>query len=134
MFRSAPAHKTLIFFTLPLLRPYFSRHLRTSFHEKGWQSQEQKRMRQQNSYELSSARKLQGPRLAALYLCASVLALLAGCSRKQSPPIDGAALFRQKCASCHNDDNDMRAPVPATLHQMSRGTILGALKSGRMKW
>jgi len=28
----------------------------------------------------------------------------------------------------------MRAPVPMALHQMSRGTILAALKSGRMKW
>ena len=68
------------------------------------------------------------------YFCIGILTLLAGCSRKQAPPLDGAALFQQKCASCHNEDNDMRAPVPMTLHQMSRGTIVAALKSGRMKW
>jgi len=64
----------------------------------------------------------------------AALSLLSGCSRGQHPQIDGAALFQQKCASCHRVDNDMRAPVPETLHRMSKGTILAALKSGRMKW
>ncbi len=89
-------------------------------------------MREQNSCALSRGRKLRG--LAAGYLFTSLLVLLVGCSRKQAPPIDGAALFRQKCESCHNQDNDMRAPVPAALHQMSKATIMAALKSGRMKW
>src|SRR5579872_4704784 len=64
----------------------------------------------------------------------AALGLLSGCSRGRHPQIDGAALFQQKCASCHRDDNDMRAPVPEALHQMSRETILAALKSGRMRW
>ncbi len=57
-----------------------------------------------------------------------------GCSRKQVPPPDGAALFAKNCASCHRADNDMRAPLPEALHQMSKPAILIALKSGRMKW
>jgi polyvinyl alcohol dehydrogenase (cytochrome) len=57
-----------------------------------------------------------------------------GCSHQQAPPPDGAALFAKNCASCHTADNDMRAPVPEALHQMSKPAILIALKSGRMKW
>ncbi|HUO24751.1 MAG TPA: PQQ-binding-like beta-propeller repeat protein [Candidatus Aquilonibacter sp.] len=60
--------------------------------------------------------------------------MLTGCSRKPAPPLDGAALFTQKCASCHQRDNDMRAPEPAELHEMSKAAILAALESGRMKW
>jgi len=57
-----------------------------------------------------------------------------GCSRKQAPPPDGAALFAQNCASCHQSDNDMRAPEPEALHQMSKASIMAALESGRMTW
>ena len=62
--------------------------------------------------------------------------LLAGCSRKQAAvaPPDGSALFTQKCASCHSPNNDMRAPEPQALREMSRSTILAALDSGRMRW
>lgn len=70
--------------------------------------------------------------LGCAFICAIVF--LTGCSRKPSPPPDGAALFQQRCASCHRVDNDMRAPLPEALHQMSKGAILTALKSGRMKW
>ena len=58
-----------------------------------------------------------------------------GCSRKQaSAPPDGAALFTKKCASCHRPGNDMRAPEPAALHDMTQSSIIAALESGRMKW
>jgi polyvinyl alcohol dehydrogenase (cytochrome) len=58
-----------------------------------------------------------------------------GCSQKQpSPAPDGAALFTKKCASCHRPDNDMRAPEPEALRQMTASSILTALESGRMKW
>jgi polyvinyl alcohol dehydrogenase (cytochrome) len=57
-----------------------------------------------------------------------------GCSRKQVPQPDGAALFAQQCAGCHEKNNDMRAPEPEALHQMSKASILAALESGRMKW
>src|SRR5947207_15570862 len=59
---------------------------------------------------------------------------LSGCTRKPSaPPPDGAALFIQRCASCHSTNNDMRAPEPEALHQMAKRAILAALNSGRMK-
>jgi len=61
--------------------------------------------------------------------------ILWGCSRKpKHPPIDAAALFAKRCASCHREGNDMRAPEPQALQEMSKSTILGALDSGRMKW
>ena len=68
-----------------------------------------------------------------------VVAILgtAACSHKQKPsptPIDAAALFKKKCAGCHHNDNDMRAPEPQALNEMSKSTILAALNSGRMKW
>ena len=60
---------------------------------------------------------------------------LAACSRKQTPAaIDRPALFTKKCASCHHDGNDMRAPGAEALRQMSRSSILAALDSGNMKW
>src|SRR5579871_4799121 len=59
---------------------------------------------------------------------------LSDCTRKPSPPLDGAALFQQNCASCHRADNDLRAPLPEALHQMSKSAILIALRSGRMKF
>ncbi|HUB02518.1 MAG TPA: PQQ-binding-like beta-propeller repeat protein [Terriglobales bacterium] len=62
------------------------------------------------------------------------LTLLQACSKKQAPAPDGAALFAEKCASCHTPNNDMRAPEPDALHQMSKATILAALQTGRMKW
>ena len=73
--------------------------------------------------------KIVHPLLLFILFCTAV-----GCSRKQSPPPDGSALFARNCASCHRADNDMRAPVPEALHQMSKPAILIALKSGRMQW
>src|SRR5579862_3030468 len=72
-------------------------------------------------------------------LCATVMVgaiLLQGCSRKQTAaaPPDGKALFAKKCAGCHNENNDMRAPVPEDLHQMSKASIFTAMESGRMRW
>jgi polyvinyl alcohol dehydrogenase (cytochrome) len=61
--------------------------------------------------------------------------LMAGCSRKQTaPPPDGNALFAKRCASCHDPNNDMRAPTPQELHEMSKDAIFAALDSGRMRW
>ncbi|MGB7863543.1 MAG: PQQ-binding-like beta-propeller repeat protein, partial [Candidatus Sulfotelmatobacter sp.] len=58
-----------------------------------------------------------------------------GCSKKQaSPAPDGEALFTKKCASCHQPNNDMRAPDPNSLRQMTAASILAALQTGRMKW
>src|SRR5712671_2655968 len=81
-------------------------------------------------------RKLSSFYLAALVCLAAVLAL-SSCSRsrRQTPPaIDGAAIFKNKCATCHSTGNDMRAPEPAALREMSQSSILSALETGRMKW
>jgi polyvinyl alcohol dehydrogenase (cytochrome) len=73
-------------------------------------------------------------RFFPLLLLSSVLALV-GCSRKQNPPVaNAAALFETKCAVCHREGNDMRAPEPDDLRVMSKSYILAALQSGRMKW
>ncbi len=80
------------------------------------------------------------PRPSYLARCTVMLLLVAtaalcGCSRKQNaPPIEGAALFNKKCATCHTNGNEMRAPEPAALREMSKASILAALNSGRMKW
>ena len=102
-----------------------------------WESP--KRMRQTQTLDISPLSAAYSRRKWAE--CAAVLLWLGaaicwqGCSRRQAPPpLDGAALFAQKCASCHRPDNDMRAPEPAALREMSKAYILAALDSGRMKW
>ena len=60
---------------------------------------------------------------------------LGGCARKQAAVApDGAALFNKKCSGCHQPNNDMRAPEPESLRQMTKASIRTALDSGRMKW
>ncbi len=46
---------------------------------------------------------------------------------------DGPQLFRASCYSCHHTGSGYAAPTLEQLHQMSRGSILLALESGRMK-
>lgn len=73
-------------------------------------------------------------RILPFLLVAGLLAL-AGCSRKQNLPVVNAeALFQNKCAACHREGNDMRAPEPDDLKVMSKSYILSTLQSGRMKW
>ena len=80
--------------------------------------------------------RLSSLRLTLLWLALFCLTLgLSGCTKKQAAaPPDGAALFTKKCASCHQPNNDMRAPPPDALRQMTSASILAALESGRMKW
>ena len=80
-------------------------------------------------------------KFASFYLattaCLAAALALSGCSRsrRQTPPaIDGAAVFKAKCATCHNIGNDMRAPEPAALREMSQTSIISALETGRMRW
>jgi polyvinyl alcohol dehydrogenase (cytochrome) len=44
---------------------------------------------------------------------------------------DGAALYKEICASCHDGGVD-RAPNPETLHGMPAERVLDALESGAM--
>jgi polyvinyl alcohol dehydrogenase (cytochrome) len=60
---------------------------------------------------------------------------LTGCSHKNPPPpVNAAAVFAKKCGSCHVEGNDLRAPEPQALREMSRAAILRALETGRMRW
>src|SRR5580700_1255161 len=98
-----------------------------------------KRMRQTETLDIAPLSAVysrgQWAKCAAVLLWVGAAMCLQGCSRKQAAPaLDGAALFAQKCASCHRPENDMRAPEPAALREMSKASILAALDSGRMKW
>ena len=82
------------------------------------------------------ARRSLHPSICALLLSLALLAL-SGCSRKSSPPpvaVNAAAVFAKKCGTCHSEGNDLRAPEPQALRNMSRAAILTALQSGRMRW
>jgi len=59
-----------------------------------------------------------------------LLGLVAG-PRAERP--DGAQVFQASCYSCHHTGSGYAAPSLDQLHQMSRGSILLALESGRMK-
>jgi polyvinyl alcohol dehydrogenase (cytochrome) len=60
-------------------------------------------------------------------LCLALLVLLAGVSSAQ----DGAALYKEICAACH-DAGIGRAPSPDALRAMSPERVLAALESGVM--
>ena len=51
--------------------------------------------------------------------------------RAQQP--DGAAIYKEQCAVCHENSAKTRAQSPAALRLMSPENILRALESGRMK-
>ena len=66
---------------------------------------------------------------------AATLLFAAACTKHKTPaPVDGAAIFENKCANCHRADSGSKAPLPDGLRQMSRESILAALESGKMKW
>jgi polyvinyl alcohol dehydrogenase (cytochrome) len=46
---------------------------------------------------------------------------------------DGAAVYKQRCAMCHDRSGETRAPAPAALRQMSPENIVRSLESGIMK-
>jgi polyvinyl alcohol dehydrogenase (cytochrome) len=60
-----------------------------------------------------------------VFLCASPWVLA------QEP--EGAVIYKQQCATCHENPGQTRAPAPAALRMMSPENILRALESGRMK-
>jgi len=71
----------------------------------------------------------------AVGITAVSLISLFGCSHKPpAPPVNASAVFAKKCGSCHFEGNDLRAPEPTALRNMSRAAILTALQSGRMRW
>ncbi len=46
---------------------------------------------------------------------------------------DGAALYRDRCAMCHDRSAETRAPAPSALRAMSPENVVRALESGLMK-
>src|SRR5271169_1928977 len=46
---------------------------------------------------------------------------------------DGASLYKQRCAACHEASGPARVPAPAALRLMSPENIVRALESGAMK-
>jgi polyvinyl alcohol dehydrogenase (cytochrome) len=48
-------------------------------------------------------------------------------------PPDGASVYKQKCAMCHDRSAETRAPAPSALRQMASANIVRALESGLMK-
>jgi polyvinyl alcohol dehydrogenase (cytochrome) len=62
-----------------------------------------------------------------LILALSVMAFVMGAEP------DGAAVYRQRCALCHDASPASRAPAPSALRLMSAANIVRALESGLMK-
>ena len=78
--------------------------------------------------------KRKNARNCSTFVLLLLVTILLGCIQRPAPtPVDGAALFNNKCAACHRNDNDMRAPESAALKEMSRRSILTALEAGEMK-
>jgi polyvinyl alcohol dehydrogenase (cytochrome) len=66
----------------------------------------------------------------ALCAAGALIALAAPAFAQQQP--DGAAVFKQACASCHNPDQT-QAPTPDALRQMTPEAIFNAMTLGRMQ-
>lgn len=60
-------------------------------------------------------------------------ALIASLAILHAADPDGAALYKQRCAMCHDASGETRAPSPAALKQMSPENIVRALETGLMK-
>ncbi len=64
---------------------------------------------------------------------ALLLALIASLASFPLHAQDGAALYRERCAACHDRSAETRAPAPSALRQMSPENVVRALESGLMK-
>ncbi len=64
--------------------------------------------------------------------CALILLLTFPAALAAQSP-EGAKIFQQKCASCHQNASTSHAPLPAVLHQLPRTSIVSALETGVMK-
>lgn len=81
----------------------------------------------------SAAPWIAGTVFVVLTCIVLVLGLL-GCHRKRSvAEVDGADVFRTRCAACHASGSQTRAPLLESLRDMSTKSILTTLQSGEMK-
>ncbi len=62
-----------------------------------------------------------------------VAVLLGAVSLAFAADPDGAALYKDHCAACHDVSGQTRAPAPAALRQMSTENIVRSLETGLMK-
>ena len=59
--------------------------------------------------------------------------LMAACASVYAADADGAAIYKQHCAMCHDRSSETRAPAPAALRQMAPEGVVKSLESGLMK-
>src|SRR6185503_15884225 len=71
-------------------------------------------------------------RMIRTALSSAALALLVTVSASAQAP-DGAAVFKQGCASCHSGAADSRAPAPDALRPRSPESIVESLVNGAMR-
>ncbi len=80
-----------------------------------------------------------GPASAAKAFMVVLTAILiglciSGCRRRRAvAQVDGADVFRTRCATCHAANSQTRAPLLESLRDMSTKSILTTLQSGEMK-
>ena len=70
---------------------------------------------------------------AGRFLTCCVIVLLNALRLASAAEPDGAALYRERCAICHEISGETRAPSTAALHLMSPENIVRSLESGAMK-
>ena len=63
----------------------------------------------------------------------AIFALSLTAAANAQPP-DGAALFTRRCASCHQNGTETRAPAPEVLKERSPESIIDALTGGAMRY
>jgi polyvinyl alcohol dehydrogenase (cytochrome) len=67
-----------------------------------------------------------------LLLVATALPVTSDVARAQPP--EGAAIFQQNCAGCHDGSASSRAPTPEQLRNRSASAIVAALTGGAMRY
>ncbi len=62
-----------------------------------------------------------------------LILFLTACATLLAADPEGAVIYRQKCAICHDRSSETRAPAPAALRQMTPESVVKSLESGQMK-
>lgn len=70
--------------------------------------------------------------LTIAFLVASYLPIAMAADATEAEQNDGAALFEERCANCH-DNPAIKAPTREALSQMSKAAVLQAMEFGRMQ-
>ena len=70
--------------------------------------------------------------LGKVILCITIAVVAQQDATSAAHPRDGAAIYKQQCAKCHEDPDQPRAPRPREMTSFSPSFILRALQSGVM--